>query len=489
MKKTILIVSALFLWSPFAAVAQEACEGNFDLDQDVDGVDAALFKDDFGRSFILNPCTTVNPCIGDFSSDGKVDGTDAALFKQDFGRSQFQNPCPECAMENGCSTTAPPSTTVPVTTTMPVPSCNIEIARGRACPGEEIDDPAYNRPGRRGLAATCNDIIDFTVCSDCIPFDPDCLAWTIEPATGFLTIVHIADCCWRLTIDDSCEQLEKIATYTIAVTDTCNGSSDSVEIDIGKVIVDVGDTTIQPETESGLVDISLINPEHAVSAMSLDLAACIPVTGAPANNPDNLTCTQCLVAPDRTGDFTCSASEQVNGSCRVVLYATDPSAAITQGIGAIAQIVYSAGPELDGLCGAEACIDLCAVNIKISDQFNEELCACESPGEVCFRTCGDVYPPDCAGGCGGGTCCGDGVINMYDVLEIDDIILGLQTPTSCQIANGDVPNGTPPYCGNPPGTPNCESDGDIDQFDRKVINDKALGRMNCCDYCLFGKIY
>jgi len=68
-------------------------------------------------------------------------------------------------------------------------------------------------------------------------------------------------------------------------------------------------------------------------------------------------------------------------------------------------------------------------------------------------------------------------------------MLGLQTATACQIANGDVPNGTPPYCGNPPGTPNCESDGDIDLFDRKVINDKALGRMNCCDYCLYGRIY
>ncbi len=100
-----------------------------------------------------------------------------------------------------------------------------------------------------------------------------------------------------------------------------------------------------------------------------------------------------------------------------------------------------------------------------------------------------MYPQDCIGGCGGGTCCGDAVIDLYDVPEMDDIILGLQSATACQIANGDVPNGTPPCCGNPPGTPNCESDGDIDMFDRKVINDKALGRMNCCDYCLFGQIY
>jgi hypothetical protein len=489
MHKIVLFLSCLFFLSPWTAVAQEACEGNFDFDQDVDGGDAALFKDDFGRSCIFNPCTVDNPCIGDFTSDGNVDGTDAALFKQDFGRNQFQFPCPECTAANGCSTTVPSSTSVPATTTTPVPSCSIEIALGRACPGEKIDDPAYNRPGRRGLAATCNQVIDFTVCSDCVPFNPACLAWTIEPQTRFLTILQIDACCWRLIIDDSCEQIEKIATYVLRVTDTCNGSSDSVEIDIGKVIVDVGDTILQPNSASGLIDVNLINPEHAVSAINFDIAACSAVPGAPVNNPDNLTCTQCLVAPARTRDFTCSANEQANGSCRVVLYATDPSAIITQGTGTIAQVVYAAGPELDGLCGADACIDLCPSNINLSDQFNEDLCACESPGEVCFRTCGDVFPQDCIGGCGGGACCGDGVIDLYDVLEMDDIILGLQTATACQIANGDVPNGTPPYCGNPPGTPNCESDGDIDQFDRKVIYDKAVGRMNCCDYCLFGRIY
>jgi hypothetical protein len=47
----------------------------------------------------------------------------------------------------------------------------------------------------------------------------------------------------------------------------------------------------------------------------------------------------------------------------------------------------------------------------------------------------------------------------------------------------------PPYCGNPPGTPNCDSDGDIDIFDVLVMIDKALGKMNCCDYCLYGNIF
>jgi hypothetical protein len=360
--------------------------------------------------------------------------------------------------------------------------CGIEIARGRTCPGEEINDPAYNRPGRRGLAVTCNDVIDFTVCSDCDPFDPSCLVWSIDPAEPFLSIDQIDDCCWRLTIDDSCQQLDKIAQYEITVTDTCEWGTDSVEINIGKVIVDIGDTNIQPNSESGLVDLNLINPEHSIRALVTDVYEC---TG----EEDNLVCTQCLVDPDRALDFTCSANEQEDGSCRVVVYSTDPSAIIPQGRGIIAQIVYSAGPELDA-CGEDACIDLCPVNSKVSDQFNEALCVCESPGEVCFTTCGDIYPQDCIGGtCGAPTCCGDGIVDLFDILEAVDIILNLQTATDCQIGNGDVPNGLPPYCGNPSGTPNCESDGDIDIFDVLVMIDKALGRMNCCDYCLFGEIY
>jgi hypothetical protein len=74
------------------------CEGNFNcsVDQNVDGLDAATFKADYGRSSISDPCTNAEPCNGDFSCNGNVDGMDAALFKQDFGRSSINNPCPAC---------------------------------------------------------------------------------------------------------------------------------------------------------------------------------------------------------------------------------------------------------------------------------------------------------------------------------------------------------------------------------------------------------
>jgi hypothetical protein len=72
------------------------CEGNFDCNNNVDGMDAATFKADYGRSGINRPCNNMEPCNGDFSCNGNVDGLDAALFKQDFGRSSINNPCPMC---------------------------------------------------------------------------------------------------------------------------------------------------------------------------------------------------------------------------------------------------------------------------------------------------------------------------------------------------------------------------------------------------------
>ena len=78
------------------------CEGNFNCDADVDGSDAFTFKQDFGRSIILNPCTSGTTCNGDFLCDGDVDGTDAFQFKLDFGRSAIINPCPACVVGDWC---------------------------------------------------------------------------------------------------------------------------------------------------------------------------------------------------------------------------------------------------------------------------------------------------------------------------------------------------------------------------------------------------
>ncbi len=69
MKRTVLLImvtvlSCFLLCSVSNVIAQDACEGNFDCDQDVDGTDAAVFKEDFGRSAFKNPCPDCqeNPC-------------------------------------------------------------------------------------------------------------------------------------------------------------------------------------------------------------------------------------------------------------------------------------------------------------------------------------------------------------------------------------------------------------------------------------------
>lgn len=62
MKKILAMVAVILLVS-VPAIAQEIdyCEGNFDYDQDVDGTDAAVFKEDFGRSTFDEPCPPPNP--------------------------------------------------------------------------------------------------------------------------------------------------------------------------------------------------------------------------------------------------------------------------------------------------------------------------------------------------------------------------------------------------------------------------------------------
>jgi hypothetical protein len=70
------------------------CEADWDNDGNVDGLDAAIFKNDFGRSSIHDPCTALHPCYGDFNCSRSVDGIDAYVFKTDFGRFPMRNPCP-----------------------------------------------------------------------------------------------------------------------------------------------------------------------------------------------------------------------------------------------------------------------------------------------------------------------------------------------------------------------------------------------------------
>ena len=79
------------------------CCGDFNLDKDVDGSDAFIFKRDYGRSsFFASSCTDAELCYGDFDCDQDVDGNDAHKFKVDFGRSLLNNPCQESVTGERC---------------------------------------------------------------------------------------------------------------------------------------------------------------------------------------------------------------------------------------------------------------------------------------------------------------------------------------------------------------------------------------------------
>ena len=67
-------------------------------------IDSAIRRKlDFGRSTLGHPCTDGDPCNGDFDCDNDCDGMDAVHFKADFGRSEFNSPCPTCIQGDWCS--------------------------------------------------------------------------------------------------------------------------------------------------------------------------------------------------------------------------------------------------------------------------------------------------------------------------------------------------------------------------------------------------
>ena len=61
MNRIMVLVAIVLLLVPLTALGQDFCKGNFDYDKDVDGSDASTFKQDFGRSALLDPCPSDGP--------------------------------------------------------------------------------------------------------------------------------------------------------------------------------------------------------------------------------------------------------------------------------------------------------------------------------------------------------------------------------------------------------------------------------------------
>ena len=72
------------------------CEGDFEHDGDVDGVNLSQLLEHFGRSRYMRPCIPADPCTGDFDNDGDVDAYDVMVILDDFGRNKWFLPCPPC---------------------------------------------------------------------------------------------------------------------------------------------------------------------------------------------------------------------------------------------------------------------------------------------------------------------------------------------------------------------------------------------------------
>ena len=240
-----------------------------------------------------------------------------------------------------------------------------------------------------------------------------------------------------------------------------------VSLTIGKANASPGDVDIP-------IEVNLENLNDKVRGVQVDVCD-VDDYLTPSINACEIT--------ERTPGFICLFNELQNGCVRVILLSLIDEP-LDEGKGPIFTLKY----DVSGEAPSEECRELNPENVKVSDEFKNVITVDISYGEFCFFVCGDVYPQKHPPN---DTLCGDGVVDIFDVLEEIDIVLGLQAASDCQKLHGDVPLGMPPYCGDPAGVnpPNCETDGIIDIFDALVIIDKSLSRMNCCDYCMYGEIY
>jgi cysteine-rich repeat protein len=237
------------------------------------------------------------------------------------------------------------------------------------------------------------------------------------------------------------------------------------------VTLDVGEANTKPGANVA-VDVSLKNLDE-VRGVQVDICESdgnlnLTKSGNPCPPPpkDCFVCNKICDPTARTGGFTCSANELENGCCRVILVNTDELAFINKGTGPVLTLKYDVSTECSG-----GCKPLVPENAKVSDKFGDPLEVCTSSGEVCLKACGDIYPEEKPAGANN---CGEGVVDLLDVIEAIDFALGIGTHSNCQFTKANVPTGTPPNC--------SERNDVVDLLDIIVIIDVVLERENCCNF-------
>jgi hypothetical protein len=220
----------------------------------------------------------------------------------------------------------------------------------------------------------------------------------------------------------------------------------------------------QPAGEGEVVTIKnricLNNPSDLIGGIQFDIC----------DTPDCLTCIDCELT-ERTVMFDCVVLELPDGCCRVIMFCKNPGCAINPGECNIVTVVM----QTNGNPDCVGCIDEELVNIVASDYDGFALAGSGVAGSLCPVVCGDVCPP------GDDIACGDGVVDIYDIMCEVDLALTLTAPNECQAPRADVPTGTPPWCTEP----DCE----INILDIMVLIDMALNRQDCCSFFYQGIIY
>ena len=291
-------------------------------------------------------------------------------------------------------------------------------------------------------------------------YSDDCVNGSVDPATGVFTATTL------LGSDENC---------SVSVTDEANtgacstpGSDCNADLTITKAAdcrIDIKvvepPVKIKPGDINLQVPVGMKNPSDEVVAIETLLL----------DEADSLICTGCIPDPVRASDFICLAFEQTDmenyGRCKVIMVPLS-GGVILEGDGAVLTVDYQVVEPIDG------CIDLEFRDTLIADINQDPVKVCEieeTDDDICSIRCGDVYPRED---------CGDGVINIFDILDEIDFVLGILEPSDCQALQANVPTSLPPLCDDP--------DDEINIFDVLVLIDLALGKSNCCDYYYFGEM-
>ena len=284
------------------------------------------------------------------------------------------------------------------------------------------------------------------------------------------------DNCWEVINPDQLDSNSNCPAPSYGTDPLCGDACD-----ISQVNISVEPAWATPGDVGVKVDLCLDNSDYEAGGVQVDV--CENIDGEPA---DCLTCVGCEMT-ERTVLFDCFVYELVSGCCRVIILSKNPGGVINPGICSIVKIDYEfcnpLNPECPEECNSVDCITLTPENIVIADPYGNPLAAGGIAGELCPFECGDVYPPESAPG---EKDCGDGKVDLVDIITGVDFALGGKTPDECQFIRADVPTGTPGYGDPPYCTP---PDGELNVLDIMVLIDMALDRQDCCTYYYTGGIF